>query len=213
LILIVSSRTKFYNHYIVLVANYAMESFINKIYTAFPKNKAIAPVDETVYTHWNFQNFQDSKYINILADRSDLYALSIMIENYAAKHSRPLVAAFEDEARYKYVEGRYMKLMKSLPKIWIIGNFNNPYLAQTIPPHATVVSCVGTSLKTVWMVVTRDENGPVGLVAEDVGEGKFSGFFSTENAIVKYAIDMAAYELKTEIDVMKKEWTQSPGGY
>lgn len=57
------------------------------------------------------------------------------------------------------------------------------------------------------------KNGPVGLVAEDVGEGKFSGFFSTENAIVKYAIDMAAYELKTEIDVMKKEWTQSPGGY
>ena len=190
-----------------------MESFIDKIYSAFPNCRTVQPVEEKVFTHWNFQDFQNSKYINILADRSDLYALSIMIENYAAKHSRPLVAAFEDEARYKYVEGRYMKLMKSLPKIWIIGNFNNPYLAQTIPTHASVVSCVGTNLKTVWMVVTRDQNGPIGLVADDVGDGKFSGFFSTDNAIVKYALDMAAYELKTEIDIMKQEWIQNPGGY
>lgn len=190
-----------------------MESFIEKIYGAFPNHRTIDPVEEKVFTHWNFQDFQNAKYVNVLADRSDLYALSIMIENYAAKHSRPLVAAFEDEARYKYVEGRYTKLMKSLPKIWIIGNFNNPYLAQSIPAHASVISCVGTNLSTVWIVVTRDQNGPIGLVADDIGGGRFKGFFSTDNKIVKYALDMVAYELKTEIDVMKKEWESTPGGY
>ncbi len=181
-------------------------SFIDQIYSAFPNEKKIPPVDDMVYTHWNFQDFQDAEYINICADRSDLYGLSLMIENYAAKHSAPLVAAFEDDARYKYVEDRYAKLMKSLPKIWIIGNFNNPYLAQHLPQHATVISCVGTNLSTVWIVVTRDSNGPIGLVAEDFGNNKFKGFFSTKPAIVKYSIDLVAYILKTEIDLMRNEW-------
>ena len=190
-----------------------MESFIEKIFTAFPDYRTKATADEKIYTHWNFQDYQNSKYVNILADRSDLYALSIMIENYAAKHSRPLIAAFEDEARYKYVEDRYAKLMKSLPKIWIIGNFNNPYLAQHIPSHASVISCVGTNLTTVWLVITRDENGPIGLVADDIGQGKFKGFFSTNSKIVKYAVDLAAYELRMEMDLMKKDWESAPGGY
>ena len=181
------------------------DSFIEKIYSVFPNEAKIKPVEENVFTDWNFQDFQDSEYINILANRSDLYALSIMIENYASKHRAPLVAAFENEARYKFVEDRYAKLMKNLPKIWIIGNFNNPNLAQHIPSQATVISCVGTNLSTVWAVVTTDQNGPIGLVAEEFGN-KFKGFFSTKHAIVKHAIDLMSYELATEINLMNKVW-------
>lgn len=188
-------------------------TYIEKIFTSFPKEQAIKPADEKVFTQWNYQDFQNAKYINIFADRSDLYALSIMIENYAAKHSRPLVAAFENESRFKYVEDRYMKLMKSLPKVWIVGNFDNPYLGQHIPAHATVISCVGTDLSNIWIVATRDENGPIGLVAEEIGDKKFTGFFSTNHEIVKYAVDLMAYELKTEINLMDKEWKDAQGGY
>ena len=76
-----------------------------------------------------------------------------------------------------------------------------------------IFSCVGTNLTTVWLVITRDENGPIGLVADDIGQGRFKGFFSTDSKIVKYAVDLAAYELRMEMDLMKKDWESAPGGY
>ena len=151
------------------------DSLIENVFAKFEKLRSIPDEKEDIFTNWNFQDFQDKQYLNFTADTSDLYALSIMIENYAVKHRAPLLAAFEEEGRFKYVEDRYMKIMRKIPKTWVIGNFNNPFLAQNLPQSVSVLSCIGTPLKTVWVVITRDANGPIGLVAEEIGDKKFRG--------------------------------------
>ena len=88
------------------------DSLIQTVFAKFEKFQAIPDEKEDVFTNWNFQDFQDKQYLNFTADRGDLYALSIMIENYAVKHRAPLLAAFEEEGRFKYVQDRYMKIMR-----------------------------------------------------------------------------------------------------
>jgi hypothetical protein len=189
------------------------DSLIEAVFAKFEKLRSIPDEKEDIFTNWNFQDFQDKQYLNFTADTSDLYALSIMIENYAVKHRAPLLAAFEEEGRFKYVEDRYMKIMRKIPKTWVIGNFNNPFLAQNLPESVSVLSCIGTPLKTVWVVITRDSNGPIGLVAEEVGDKKFKGFFSTKSEIVKHAVDVMGDILVTEFDLMKDEYGFEKGGY
>ena len=109
------------------------DSIVETVWEKFPEKRDVPEQGDEIFTEWNFQDFQDSGYLNFRADRADLFALSIMVENYAAKHKYPLLASFEDESRYKFVEDRYIKLMKSIPRVWVIGNFNNPNLAQTVP--------------------------------------------------------------------------------
>ncbi len=92
------------------------DSLIQTIFAKFEKLRNIPDEKEDIFTNWNFQDYQDKQYLNFTADTSDLYALSIMIENYAVKHRAPLLAAFEEEGRFKYVEDRYMKIMGRLPK-------------------------------------------------------------------------------------------------
>ena len=188
-------------------------SLIETVFTQFEKFRNLPDESEDIFTNWNFQDFQDKQYLNFTADRSDLYALSIMIENYAVKHRAPLLSAFEEEGRFKYVQDRYMKIMRKIPKTWVIGNFNNPFLAQNLPESVSVVSCIGTPLKKVWVVITRDSKGPIGLIAEEVGDNKFKGFFSTRLEIVKYTVEMMGYVLVTEFDLMKNEYGFEKGGY
>ncbi len=102
-----------------------------------------------------------------------------MLEKYAMKNGTPLLATFESESLYKYVEDRYIEMLKAIPKAWIIGNFNNPFLAQSLPETTEVLSCVGTNISDMWMVITRGQHGAFGLVAEDIGDGKFRGFFQS----------------------------------
>jgi len=189
------------------------DSLIETVFTKFEKFRSIPDEGEDIFTHWNFQDFQDKQYLNFTVDTSDLYALSIMIENYAVKHRAPLLAAFEEEGRFKYVEDRYVKIMRKVPKTWVIGNFNNPFLAQNLPQSVSVVSCIGTPLKTVWAVITRNSNGPIGLVAEEIGYKKFRGFFSTKPEIVKHAVDIMGDVLVTEFDLMKDDYEFEKGGY
>nr|AIE99103.1 hypothetical protein [uncultured marine thaumarchaeote KM3_105_E03] len=189
------------------------DSLIETVFTKFEKFRSIPDEGEDIFTHWNFQDFQDKQYLNFTVDTSDLYALSIMIENYAVKHRAPLLAAFEEEGRFKYVEDRYVKIMRKVPKTWVIGNFNNPFLAQNLPQSVSVVSCIGTPLKTVWAVITRNSNGPIGLVAEEIGDKKFRGFFSTKPEIVKHAVDIMGDVLVTEFDLMKDDYEFEKGGY
>ena len=136
-----------------------------------------------------------------------------MIENYASKHNSPLLASFESEKRYEFVKDRYMKMMKRLPRTWIIGDFNNPHLAQTLPETVQVLSCVGTPLATVWAVVTRGPDGPIGLIAEEYGIGKFRGFFSVLPDILQVALDAMGNVLVTTFDFNKKEYEFTKGGY
>jgi len=148
------------------------DSLIDTVFEKHPEKKEIPEQGDEIFVNWNFQDFQDGGYLNFKADRSDLFALSIMIENYASKHTSPLLASFETDKRYEFVKDRYLKLMKKLPRTWVIGNFNNPHLAQEMPDSCVVISCVGTPLATVWAVVTRGPDGPIGLIAEEYGIGK-----------------------------------------
>jgi hypothetical protein len=106
-----------------------------------------------------------------------------------------------------------MKMMKRLPRTWIIGDFNNPHLAQTLPETVQVLSCVGTPLATVWAVVTRGPDGPIGLIAEEYGIGKFRGFFSVLPDILQVALDAMGDVLVTTFDFNKKEYEFTKGGY
>ena len=189
------------------------DSLVETVFNKFPEKKDIPKQGEDIFTRWNFQDFQDGGYLNFTADRSDLFALSIMIENYASKHNSPLLASFESEKRYEFVKDRYMKMMKRLPRTWIIGDFNNPHLAQTLPETVQVLSCVGTPLATVWAVVTRGPDGPIGLIAEEYGIGKFRGFFSVLPDILQVALDAMGDLLVTTFDFNKKEYEFTKGGY
>ncbi|MBT3592314.1 MAG: hypothetical protein HOC53_00125 [Candidatus Nitrosopelagicus sp.] len=189
------------------------DSLVETVFNKFPEKKDIPKQGEDIFTRWNFQDFQDGGYLNFTADRSDLFALSIMIENYASKHNSPLLASFESEKRYEFVKDRYMKMMKRLPRTWIIGDFNNPHLAQTLPETVQVLSCVGTPLATVWAVVTRGPDGPIGLIAEEYGIGKFRGFFSVLPDILQVALDAMGDVLVTTFDFNKKEYEFTKGGY
>ena len=189
------------------------DSLVETVFNKFPEKKDIPKQGEDIFTRWNFQDFQDGGYLNFTADRSDLFALSIMIENYASKHNSPLLASFESENRYEFVKDRYMKMMKRLPRTWIIGDFNNPHLAQTLPETVQVLSCVGTPLATVWAVVTRGPDGPIGLIAEEYGIGKFRGFFSVLPDILQVALDAMGDVLVTTFDFNKKEYEFTKGGY
>ena len=62
-------------------------------------------------------------------------------------------------------------------------------------------------------MITRDSKGPIGLIAEEVGDNKFKGFFSTRSEIVKYTVEMMGYVLVTEFDLMKNEYGFEKGGY
>ena len=189
------------------------DSLIETVFEKFPEKKDVEEQGDEIFVNWNFQDFQDRGYLNFKADRSDLFALSIMIENYASKHNSPLLASFESEKRYEFVKDRYMKMMKRLPRTWIIGDFNNPHLAQTLPETVQVLSCVGTPLATVWAVVTRGPDGPIGLIAEEYGIGKFRGFFSVLPDILQVALDAMGDVLVTTFDFNKKEYEFTKGGY
>ena len=98
------------------------DSLIETVFAKFPEKRDVAEQGDEIFVNWNFQDFQDGGYLNFKADRSDLFALSIMIENYASKHTAPLLASFETDKRYEFVKDRYLKLMKKLPRTWVIGD-------------------------------------------------------------------------------------------
>jgi hypothetical protein len=63
-----------------------------------------------------------------------------------------------------------------------------------------VISCDGTNIQDMWIVVTKGPNGPFGLVAEDMGDGQFSGFFSISPQVIQKAINIINQDLKSQID-------------
>jgi hypothetical protein len=116
------------------------------------------------------------------------------------KNNSPLLATFETEKRFKYVEDRYIEILKKIPKAWIVGNFNNPFLQPQPPKAAEVISCDGTNISDMWIVVTKGPNGPFGLVAEEMGEGQFSGFFSISPQVIQKAINIINKDLRSQIN-------------
>ena len=50
------------------------------------------------------EDFRKAEFVNFEAKREDLYRLSMDIEAYAVKNYVPLLATFETETLYKYVQ-------------------------------------------------------------------------------------------------------------
>ncbi|NNL59156.1 MAG: hypothetical protein HKP31_06825, partial [Nitrosopumilus sp.] len=155
------------------------DSFMDDIWSQFPALKETKITDITDHNLlWTLTEYIKAGYVNFKTGRKELYRLSILLENYAVKNNVPLFATFETSKRYKYVEDRYTEILSKIPKAWVIGDFNNPSLAPQPPGSTEVVSCDGTNVSDMWIVVTRGPDGPFGLVAENMGDGQYRGFFS-----------------------------------
>ena len=181
------------------------DSMMDEILAEFPKLREVKNTDITDHNLlWYLSEYIKAGHVNFETDRKELYRLSILIENYAAKYNVPLLATFETSKRYKYVEERYQELLEKIPKAWIIGNFNNPSLAPQPPKNTEVLSCDGTNLETMWMVITKGQKGLFGLVAENIGDGMYRGFFSISPTIIGKSIKCIENSLKTNINLEKK---------
>jgi hypothetical protein len=180
------------------------QSMLDQVLKQFPKLSDVEITDITDHNLlWHLSEYIQAGYVRFETGRKELYRLSILLENYSVKHKVPLLATFETSERYKYVESRYMELVKDIPKVWIIGNFLNPSLAPQPPRNAEVISCDGTNLSEIWMVLTKGENGPFGLIAENMGDGMYRGFFSISPSVIRKAIESTEKSLKIKIDFDK----------
>ena len=181
------------------------KSFVEDVWSNFPGLKQVKNTDITNYNYfWTLKQHIDVGYLNFLAGRKYLYRLSVLLENYAVRKQVPLLATFETEKRYKYVEGRYREMLDKIPKAWVIGDFKNSFLAPHPPDSAEVISCDGTNIANMWIVVTKGDVGPFGLVAENVGNGQFRGFFSISPTVIGKVIKSISEQLKVSIDFSKK---------
>ncbi len=177
------------------------KSFLEGVWSEFPELAKFKLTDISNYNYfWTLKQHIDVGYINFKIERNYLYRLSVLIENYASRNKVPLLATFETEKRYKYVEDRYNELLQKIPKAWIIGDFKNTFLAPNPPQSATVISCDGTNIANMWIVLTKRSTGPFGLVAENIGGGKFRGFFSISPPVIGKVIDSISEQLKTNVD-------------
>jgi len=178
-------------------------SFIDQVWENYPVLSKRRMTDENELKSWSLENYISAGYINFRADRKTLYRLSVMLENFAVKNTEPLLSTFESESIYKYVENRYVEMLKKVPKTWIIGNFNNPFLAQNLPDTVEIISCVGTNISDMWIVITKRSTGVFGLVAENVGDNNFRGFFSISPMVIKKTVENICTTLKVDIDISK----------
>ena len=142
--------------------------------------------------------------------RTDLYRVSNLIEDHAQRAYEPLVATFETEHLYKYIEKRYIELMKNIPKTWIIGGFDNPFFAPETPPDkAEILTCAGTNLQDMWIVISKGTEGLFGLVAEDIGGVQkgdhFRGFFTSKADVIQRVIEKINQSMMTHIDFFDLE--------
>ena len=55
----------------------------------------------------------------------------------------------------------------------------------------------------MWIVVTKGQNGPFGLVVEDLGNDKFRGFFSMDSKIIEKVIKIINDTMRIEINFSK----------
>jgi len=175
---------------------------LEELWSEFPRLSEKEITDITDHNIlWSLEEYINSGYVSFKAGRKELYRLSILLENFAVKNNSPLLATFETEKRYKYVEDRYIEILQKVPKAWIIANFNNPFLARQPPKTAQVISCDGTNISEMWIVVTKSTAGPFGLVAENVGDAQYRGFFTTNTSVIQSAIKNLSNYLKTPIDL------------
>ncbi|MDX1532930.1 MAG: hypothetical protein R3230_01840 [Nitrosopumilaceae archaeon] len=178
--------------------------FLDNVYDKFQDLQKIPPTDTFDFFRLSLEELTNKGYFNFEnSSKKPLKRISLLIENYAKKNKTPLLATFETQAKFKFAEDRYIDLMKEIPKVWVIADFNNPFLAQEFPPNAQTISCSGTNISTIWAVITKGPAGPMGLVAEELVDGTYKGFFSVSPKIVQEVIDQINTILRRDIDVTK----------
>ena len=150
---------------------------------------------------WSLDDYINAGYVNFKTGTKEIYRLSVLLENYAIKHNVPLLSTFETEKRYKYVEDRYVEILKKVPKAWIIGDFKNSLLAPQPPKTTKVISCDGTNISDMWIVITKGSQGPFGLVAEDIGDRMYRGFFSISPIVIGRVIHTINEDLRINIEI------------
>ena len=191
---------------ILLLLSKQYKSFIEELKIQCPELPKDNLKDVTINSGLStLEDFTKAEFVNFEAKREDLYRLSMDIEAYAVKNYVPLLATFETEKLYKYVQKRYTDILKKIPHAWVIGGFDDPFLIppDSVPGTAEILSCVGTNIETMWIVVTRGPNGPFGLVVEDLGDDKFRGFFSMDSKIIEKVIKMINDIMRIEINFSK----------
>ena len=88
-----------------------------EIYSEFPALVEAKPTDITDHNIlWTLEEWMNAGHVRYTTSRKELYRISILIENYAVKHNAPLLVTFETEKRFKYVEDRYVEILKKIPK-------------------------------------------------------------------------------------------------
>ena len=165
-------------------------SFLDNVYDRFEELKNIPPTDTFDFYHLTLDELTTKGYFNFNnSSKKPLKKISVLLEKYAEKNNAPLLATFEQQAKFKYAEERYVKLMKVVPKVWVIADLNNPFLAQEFPDNAQTINCNGTNLVSIWAVITKGPAGPMGLVAEELADGTYRGFYSVAPKIIQESID------------------------
>ena len=176
--------------------------FVGSVWAEFPQLSEWHNMDESVLPMWNLDKFIEAGYHNFLADRKPLYNLSKLIERYAQENRQPLLASFEKIARFNFVKKRYQKMIKDIPKVWIIADFDKPVLnAKDLAPNSEYLNCHNTDLVNVWAVITRGPYGPFGLIAEEYDNGKFRGFFTLNPNVCRHALKVMGKSLGTNLSI------------
>lgn len=170
--------------------------FVGMVWEEFPQLAEWHNLDESTLPMWKLDQFIEAGYHNFLSERKPLYHLSTLIEKYSQENSTPLLATFEEIARYKFVEKRYQKMIKKIPKIWVIADFGKTRLKTT--SNIEVINCQNTELTKVWSVITRGPYGPFGLIAEEFERGKFRGFFTLNPNVCRFTLKMMGKILSTK---------------
>ena len=188
------------------------EKFLDSIFQDFPYLQREELKDITdKNTFATLDDYIKAKVVSFdNVKRPDLYRLSQLIEDHAQRAYQPLVATFEAEHLYKYVEKHYIEILKNIPKTWIIGGFDNPFFAPDTPPDkAEVLTCAGTNLQNMWIVISKGTDGLFGLVAEDIGGiekgDHFRGFFTSKGEVIQKVTDKINQTMMTHIDFFKTE--------
>lgn len=178
------------------------EGFVGKVWDEFPQLAEWHNLDNTILPIWKLDQFIEAGYHNFSAPRKPLYHLSTLIEEYAQKNKEPLLATFEKIARFAFVKKRYQEMMKSIPKVSIIADFDKSMdVSKEMPSNAEFLNCHNTDLENVWTVITRGPYGPFGLIAEEFEEGMFRGFFTLNSNVCRYALKVMGKTLDTKFTI------------
>ena len=176
--------------------------FVGQVWEEFPQLAEWHNLDNSTLPIWKLDKFVEAGYHNFLTERKPLYNLSTLIENYAQENHQPLLATFEKIARFSFVKKRYQKMVKDLPKVWIIADFQKPINAsEELASNCEFLNCNNTNLANVWTVITRGPYGPFGLIAEEFENAKFRGFFTLNPNVCRYALKVMGKTLGTKFTI------------